>query len=49
MLMFLIGIVMLVLGYIYYGKFVEKILGPDDRDTPAVTSCDGVDYVVLPH
>lgn len=49
MLMFLIGIVMLGLGYNYYGKFVEKILGPDDRDTPAVTSCDGVDYVVLPH
>lgn len=49
MLIFLIGIVMLVVGYNYYGRFVERILGPDDRPTPAVTSCDGVDYVVLPH
>ena len=48
MLMFLIGIAMLVAGYWYYGKFVEKILGPDDRKTPAVTNCDGVDYLVLP-
>ena len=35
MLMFLVGIVMLVLGYNYYGKFVERILEPDDRDTTA--------------
>lgn len=48
MLMFLLGIVMLVVGYYYYGKFVEKILGPDDRKTPAVSSYDGVDYLVLP-
>ena len=48
MLMFLLGIVMLVAGYCCYGKFVEKILGPDDRTTPAVSSCDGVDYLVLP-
>ena len=48
MLMFLLGIVMLVAGYYYYGKFVEKILGPDDRKTPAVSSYDGVDYLVLP-
>lgn len=31
MLIFLIGIVMLVVGYNYYGRFVERILGPDDR------------------
>ena len=43
MLMFMLGIVMLVAGYYYYGKFVDKILGPDDRKTPAVSSYDGVD------
>ena len=45
---FLGGIVLLILGYFTYGKFVEKILAPDDRNTPAVKSCDGVDFVVLP-
>ena len=49
MLMFLLGIVILIVGYCTYGKFIESILGPDDRDTPAKTSYDGVDYLVLPH
>ena len=49
MLLFLIGIAVLVMGYFTYGKLVEKVLGPDDRETPAVKSPDGVDYVVLPH
>ena len=49
MLLFLIGIAVLVMGYFTYGKLVEKVLGPDDRKTPAVKSPDGVDYVVLPH
>lgn len=49
MLIFLLGIALLILGYSWYGKIVENILGPDDRETPAVTNHDGVDYVVLPH
>ncbi len=49
MLMFLLGILMLLGGYYTYGKFIESILGPDDRETPAKTSRDGVDYLVLPH
>ena len=43
----LIGIVMLVVGYNYYGRFVERILGPDDRPTPAYAKQDGVDYVPM--
>lgn len=42
---FLIGIVILVAGGFLYGKFVERVFGPDDRATPAVTKADGVDYV----
>ena len=48
MLLFLGGIAFLVIGYFLYGKLVEKIFGPDDRETPAVKAADGVDYVVLP-
>ena len=46
---FLIGILLLVIGYFTYGKLVEKILGPDDRKTPEEINPDGVDYVELPH
>ena len=49
MLLFITGILLLILGYILYGRFIEKILGPDDRETPAVKKADGVDYVVIPH
>ena len=45
---FLGGIVFLFLGYLTYGRLVERILGPDDRKTPCVANPDGVDYVPLP-
>lgn len=48
MLYFLGGIVLLIVGYFTYGRLVERLLGPDDRETPAVRNPDGVDYVVLP-
>ena len=48
MIMFLVGLAFLVAGYFTYGKLVEKIVGPDDRPTPAVEHPDGVDYVTLP-
>ena len=49
MLLFLAGIAVLIAGYFTYGKFVEKILAPDNRETPCVKSPDGVDYIALPH
>ncbi len=48
MLFFLFGIAMLIGGYCTYGKYVEGILAPDDRMTPAVTHKDGVDFIVMP-
>ncbi len=48
MLTFIICIALLVLGYIFYGKHVDKIFGSDDRETPAVRINDGVDFVVMP-
>ena len=49
MLLFLLGMAILVIGYFTYGRFVEKILVPDDRPTPCRTCSDGVDFVRLPH
>jgi len=37
----------LVLGYIFYGRFVSKMIEPDDRITPAYTREDGVDFVPM--
>ena len=49
MITFLLSLVALVLGYLLYGRFVERIFGPDDRVTPAVAKADGVDFIVLPN
>ena len=48
MILFLGGLSLLVVGYFTYGRLVERIVGPDDRRTPAVRNPDGVDYVELP-
>ena len=48
MITFVVSLVALVLGYFLYGRFVEKVFGPDDRPTPAVSKADGVDFIVLP-
>ena len=48
MITFVISLIALVLGYFIYGKVVERVFGPDDRPTPAVTKADGVDFIVLP-
>ena len=45
---FIGGIAFLVLGYFLYGRVVERVLGPDDRATPAAAHPDGVDVVPLP-
>ena len=49
MISFVLSLVALVVGYWLYGRFVEKVFGPDGRPTPAVSMADGVDYIVLPN
>ena len=46
---FLGGILFLAVGYFAYGRLVERIFGPDDRMTPALSNPDGVDTLPLPH
>lgn len=48
MITLLLSILALVLGYVYYSRFVERIFGPDDRLTPAHSKADGIDYIVMP-
>ena len=49
MVSFLVSILALVLGYLVYGRFVDRVFGPDPlRPTPAVSKADGVDYIALP-
>ena len=48
MITFTISLVALFIGYLIYGKFIERVFGPDDRVTPAVAKADGVDFIVLP-
>ena len=46
---FLISIAALVLGYLLYGKLIEKIFGIDPaKATPAYSKQDGVDYIPMP-
>lgn len=48
MISFIVCLLLLITGYLTYGKIVDKTFGPDDRETPAVRINDGVDYVVMP-
>ena len=48
MITFTLCLLALIAGYFIYGRFVERIFGPDDRKTPALTKTDGVDYIPLP-
>jgi carbon starvation protein CstA len=48
MITFFSAIILLILGYFIYGKFVENILGIDDSQaTPAIEMEDGVDYIPM--
>ncbi len=47
MIALLISFLVLLLGYFTYGKLVEHVFAPDDRETPASRINDGVDYVPM--
>lgn len=48
MITFFLAVIMLILGYLFYGKFIEKVFGIDpSKKTPAHEMADGVDYVPL--
>lgn len=47
MALFIIGLIVLIVGGALYGKYCEKVFSPDNRETPAVSMADGIDYVVM--
>ena len=47
MITFLIGFLILIFGYIFYSKYVENLVSPDDRKTPANEFNDGVDFIPM--
>lgn len=46
MITLIISLAVLILGYLFYGRFVERVFGPDDRVTPAIAKRDNVDFMV---
>lgn len=49
MFSFLISILALIAGYMIYGRFTERVFGPDpNRETPAISKADGVDFIAMP-
>ena len=45
---FIAAIVILVLGYTFYGKLAQKVFKAADTPTPAITMEDGVDFMPMP-
>lgn len=45
---FIFSLILLIVGYLTYGKLVEHIFGIDPKaKTPATTKTDGVDFVPM--
>ena len=48
MITFIISLIVLVLGFILYGTFVERVFGINpNAETPAISKRDGVDFVPM--
>lgn len=48
MLTFILCVLALIAGYVFYGRYIDHVFAPDDAPTPAITMADGVDYIALP-
>lgn len=49
MISFFLSLIALIVGYLIYGKIVEKMFGADEtKETPAIRLEDGVDFVPMP-
>ena len=47
MITLICALLLLSVGYVVYGRLVERIFRPDERPTPAVAHPDGVDYIPM--
>ena len=44
---FILGILILITGYVFYSKYINNLFSPDNRETPAIKNGDGVDFVPI--
>lgn len=47
MISFFCALILLIIGYFVYSKFIESVFHPDDRPTPCIAHPDGVDFCPL--
>ena len=47
MITFFVALAALIVGYIIYGAFVERVFKPDNRKTPCIAHPDNVDFVPI--
>lgn len=47
MITFAIAMLLLLAGYLFYGRVIEKIIAPTDNPTPAIAHPDGVDFTPM--
>ena len=47
MISFIVALVVLIIGFLVYGRLTSKVFSPDDRTTPAVSINDGVDCIPM--
>ncbi len=47
MVSIVISLAVLLIGFALYSRVVDKIFGPDDRETPAIAINDGVDCIPM--
>ena len=48
MISFFMCLVLLILSFFTYGKYVERVFGPTDAQKLEVRFANGVDYVPMP-
>lgn len=47
MITFIVGLAVLMIGGLLYGKFAERLMKPTDAETPAIAKQDGIDFVPM--
>ena len=47
MITFILGIIILFLGYVFYSRYVEGVFAPENCPTPAHKNKDNVDYIPM--
>ena len=48
MISLILSFAVLIAGYFIYGRVVENVFSPDERETPAYVKKDGVDFIPMP-